>query len=104
MTSGIQPSTPPPEHGVPSAGHDLLLRRARRSRAVRQFEAIMQRHGGELLPVFLHCSREEAIAEGRQSRPGRAAKKWRQRRVGKYLDRNNFTAGRGRLPEAGYRR
>ena len=24
------------------------------------FEAIMQRHGGELLPVFLHCSREEA--------------------------------------------
>jgi len=24
------------------------------------FEAIMQRNGGELLPVFLHCSREEA--------------------------------------------
>jgi hypothetical protein len=24
------------------------------------FEAIMQRHGGKLLPVFLHCSREEA--------------------------------------------
>ena len=24
------------------------------------FETIMQRHGGELLPVFLHCSREEA--------------------------------------------
>ena len=24
------------------------------------FEAIMQRHGGELLPVFLHCSHEEA--------------------------------------------
>jgi hypothetical protein len=24
------------------------------------FEQIMQRHGGELLPVFLHCSREEA--------------------------------------------
>jgi chloramphenicol 3-O-phosphotransferase len=23
-------------------------------------EAIMQRHGGQLLPVFLHCSREEA--------------------------------------------
>jgi hypothetical protein len=21
----------------------------------------MQRHGGELLPVFLHCSREEAV-------------------------------------------
>ena len=25
------------------------------------FEAIMQRHDGELLPVFLHCSREEAV-------------------------------------------
>jgi chloramphenicol 3-O-phosphotransferase len=24
------------------------------------FEETMQRHGGELLPVFLHCSREEA--------------------------------------------
>jgi chloramphenicol 3-O-phosphotransferase len=24
------------------------------------FEAIMQRHGGELLPVFLHCSCEES--------------------------------------------
>jgi chloramphenicol 3-O-phosphotransferase len=26
-----------------------------------QFEAIVQRHGGELLPVFLHCSKEEII-------------------------------------------
>jgi hypothetical protein len=26
-----------------------------------KFEEIMQRHGGELLPVFLHCSREEAV-------------------------------------------
>ena len=25
------------------------------------FEAIMRRHGGELLPVSLHCSREEAV-------------------------------------------
>jgi hypothetical protein len=25
-----------------------------------KFEEIMQRHGGELLPAFLHCSREEA--------------------------------------------
>ena len=26
-----------------------------------QIEAIVQRHGGKLLPVFLHCSREEAL-------------------------------------------
>ena len=25
-----------------------------------KFEEVMRRHGGELLPVFLHCSREEA--------------------------------------------
>jgi hypothetical protein len=29
--------------------------------AFEQFEAIVQRHGGELLPVFLYCSNEEAI-------------------------------------------
>jgi hypothetical protein len=26
-----------------------------------KFEEIMGRHGGELLPVFLHCTREEAV-------------------------------------------
>jgi hypothetical protein len=26
-----------------------------------EFEEILQRHGGELLPVFLHCCREEAV-------------------------------------------
>jgi hypothetical protein len=26
-----------------------------------QIEAIVQRHGGKLLPVFLHCSRKEAL-------------------------------------------
>src|SRR5450755_1753822 len=25
------------------------------------FEAIVRRHSGELLPVFLHCSRDEAV-------------------------------------------
>jgi hypothetical protein len=29
--------------------------------ALTEFEAIMWRHGGELLPVFLHCSRSEMI-------------------------------------------
>jgi chloramphenicol 3-O-phosphotransferase len=45
-----------------------------------QFEAIMQRHGGELLPVFLHCSREEAA-----------------RRVGNpdRIERRKMTSGEG---------
>lgn len=39
----------------------------------RQFEEIMQRHGGELLPVFLHCSREEALR--RVGNPDRVARR-----------------------------
>ena len=38
--------------------------------AFRQFEAIMQRRGGELLPVFLQCARDEMLR--RVSNPGRA--------------------------------
>ena len=37
------------------------------------FEAIMQRRGGELLPVFLHCSREEAVR--RIGNPDRVARR-----------------------------
>jgi hypothetical protein len=38
-----------------------------------QIEEIVQRHGGELLPVFLHCSREEALR--RVGNPDRAARR-----------------------------
>lgn len=57
-----------------------------------KFEAIMQRRGGELLPVFLHCSREEAMrrignpdrVERRKMASGEA--------LANYLDRHHFTA------------
>ena len=38
-----------------------------------QIEAIVQRHGGKLLPVFLHCSREEALR--RVGHPDRVARR-----------------------------
>ena len=38
-----------------------------------QFEEIVQRRGGELLPVFLHCSREEALR--RVGNPDRVARR-----------------------------
>ena len=38
--------------------------------ALAEFETIMRRHGGELLPVFLRCSREEMIR--RVNNAGRA--------------------------------
>jgi hypothetical protein len=41
--------------------------------AFAQFESIIERHGGELFPVFLRCSREEMIS--RVSAPARAARR-----------------------------
>ena len=68
------------------------------------FEAIMQRRGGELLPVFLHCSREEAAR--RVGNPDRVER-------GKLTSAESlmqgfrplrFRAGAaGRLPEARHR-
>jgi hypothetical protein len=55
-------------------------------------EKIVQRHGGELLPVFLHCSREEALR--RVGNPDRVAR--RKIASGEHLmrdlDRYNLTA------------
>jgi hypothetical protein len=57
-----------------------------------QIEAIVQRDGGELLPVFLHCSREEALR--RVGNPDRAAR--RKLTSGEHLirdlDRYDLTA------------
>jgi hypothetical protein len=58
----------------------------------RQIEAIVQRHGGKLLPVFLHCSREEALR--RVGNPDRVER--RKLTSGEHLirdlDRYNLTA------------
>jgi hypothetical protein len=55
------------------------------------FEDIMRRNGGELLPVFLHCSREQAL-----QRVGNADRVERRKMtsaasLSEYLDDNNFT-------------
>ena len=57
-----------------------------------KFEEIVQQHGGELLPVFLHCSREEAVR--RVGNPDRAE---RRKMVSgesliKFLDSHEFTS------------
>ena len=57
-----------------------------------QIEEIMRRHGAELLPVFLHCSREEALR--RVCNPNRVER--RKISSGEHLirelDRYNLTA------------
>ena len=57
-----------------------------------KLEAIMQRRGGELLPVFLHCSREEAMR--RVGNPDRVERRKMAsgEALANYLDGNNFTA------------
>jgi hypothetical protein len=56
------------------------------------FEEITRRHGGELLPVFLHCSREEALR--RVGNPDRVERRkmTSEGSLSKFLDDNNFTS------------
>jgi hypothetical protein len=56
-----------------------------------KFEEIMQRHGGELLPAFLHCSREEAAR--RVSNPDRVERRkmTSAESLNRYLDDYKFS-------------
>jgi hypothetical protein len=53
-----------------------------------EFEEIMQRHNGELLPVFLHCSREEAAR--RVGNPDRVERRKITSQEGLFRDLDNF--------------
>jgi hypothetical protein len=53
-----------------------------------EFEEIMQRRNGELLPVFLHCSREEAVR--RVGNPDRVERRKITSREGLFRDLDNF--------------
>jgi chloramphenicol 3-O-phosphotransferase len=59
---------------------------------VAKFEAILRRHEGELLPVFLHCSRDEAMR--RVGNPDRVErhKMTSQASLIKFLDDYNLTS------------
>lgn len=49
------------EHGIPLVVATYCYVEPDDRPAFEQFEAIIRRHGGELLPVFLHCSEAEAF-------------------------------------------
>ena len=80
------------EHGVPLLVTTFCYADPEDREQFRQFEEIMQRHGAKLLPVFLHCSREEAVR--RVGNPDRAER--RKITSGEYLirelDRYDLTA------------
>jgi hypothetical protein len=49
------------EHGVPLLVTTFCYAEPEDREQFRQIEETVQRHGATLLPVFLHCSREEAL-------------------------------------------
>ena len=49
------------QHGVPLVVATYCYSEPEDRPQLEQFEAIMKRHGGELLPAFLRCSEEEII-------------------------------------------
>jgi hypothetical protein len=80
------------KHGVPLVVMTFCYGEPDDLPQFQNFEEIMRRHGGELLPVFLHCSRKEALR--RVGNPDRVER--RKMTSGesliKYLDDNNFTS------------
>ncbi|MEH2612054.1 hypothetical protein [Bradyrhizobium sp. AZCC 1693] len=80
------------EHGVPLLVTTFCYAEPDDRTQFGKFEEIMQRHGGELLPVFLHCSREEATR--RVGNPDRVERRKMTSGASliKYLDSYDFAA------------
>src|SRR5215207_7111650 len=80
------------EHGVPLLVTTFCYAEPEDREQFGQIEAIAQRHGGELLPVFLHCSREETLR--RVGNPDRVERRklTSGERLIRDLDRYNLTA------------
>ena len=80
------------EHGVPLLVTTFCYAEPEDREQFGQIEAIVQRHGAKLLPVLLHCSREEVLR--RVGNPDRVAR--RKISSGEHLirelDRYNLTA------------
>ena len=61
------------EHGVPLVVATYCYAEPDDRPAFEQFEAIVQRHGGEVLPVFLYCPEQEMLR--RLGNPDRVARR-----------------------------
>ena len=79
-------------HGVPLVVTTFCYAEPEDLPQFRKFEEIVRRHSGELLPVFLHCSRDEAVR-----RVGNADRVERRKMISgesliRDLDRYKFSA------------
>lgn len=79
------------EHGVPLVVTTFCYVEPDDRPQFEDFEAIMRRRGGELLPVFLHCSRQEAAR--RVGNPDRVERRkmTSAESLNRDLDRYEFT-------------
>jgi hypothetical protein len=79
------------EHGVSLVVTTFCYAEPEDRAQYEKFEEIMQRRGGELLPVFLHCSREEAAR--RIGNPDRVERRkmTSAESLSRYLDSYNFS-------------
>jgi hypothetical protein len=92
------------EHGVPLVVTTFCYAEPDDRAQFEKLEEIMQRHGGKLLPVFLHCSRERGRAQGRQRRACRAAEDDLSGKPDQIPRRLQILAGAAvRLPDPEYR-
>jgi hypothetical protein len=80
------------EHGVPLLVTTFCYAEPEDREQFGQIEEIVQRRGGKLLPVFLHCSREEALR--RVGHPDRVERRKISsgEQLIRELDRYDFTA------------
>ena len=80
------------EHGIPLVVMTFCFVEPDDLPQFQKLEEIAQRHGGELLPVFLHCSREEALR--RVGNPDRVERRKMAsgEALARYLDNYAFTA------------
>jgi hypothetical protein len=77
------------EHGVPLLVTTFCYSEPDDRPSFEQFEEIVQRHGGELLPLFLRCSKEEVIRRVSNADRGERRKITTEAGLNKFLARYN---------------
>jgi hypothetical protein len=80
------------KHGVPLLVTTFCYAEPEDREKYEEFEAIVRQYDGEILPVFLHCTQEEALR--RVGNPDRVERRKLTSAEGliNYLDGNNFTS------------
>jgi chloramphenicol 3-O-phosphotransferase len=79
-------------HGIPLVVTTYCYSEPQDRSQFEQFDALMQRHGGELLPIFLHCAEDEIARRiGNADRAGR-------RKITSMEGLTRFSAGHNYAP------